>query len=111
VVSRFLPTLVSPTSPKHVSEIYCYNSGLGFAALEAGEIDSSNLAPNYTSNRALGMARRLKGNIAQYNEEEEQLQEIYVERCQSVRLLSSVSVSNLIYWLKFFGYFCLKSDA
>jgi hypothetical protein len=71
------------------------------------------LAPNHTSNHAAGMARRLTGNtcIAKYNEEEVQLIEIYVQRRQSVGLLSGASVSNFINWLKFFGHFCLNSDA
>jgi len=41
VVSQFLPTQFIPLQPKAcVSEIYCYSSGLSFAALEAGEIES-----------------------------------------------------------------------
>jgi len=57
------------------------------------------------------MAKRLEGNLAQYNEQERQLLEVYVERRQSVGLLSSASVSNFINWPKFFGHFCLNSDA
>jgi hypothetical protein len=101
-----------PLQPKAcVSEIYCYSSGLSFAALKTGETESQNLAPNYISNHEPGVARRLKENITLYNEEKGQLLVVYVERRQSVGLLSNASVPNFINWLKFFGHFSLNSDA
>ena len=83
------------------SDIRYYSHGLSFASLDAGRIESYRSVTNCTSIHANGIAKRLEGIIAQYNEREGRLLE-GDERLQSVGLLSSASVGNFINWPKFF---------